>query len=70
MLNFKMTKIAILCALFLSACVEEKADYTTEFVTICLDKVSYWYRPSGGATVLAPRINPETLGFVLCEPGV
>lgn len=63
-----MKYIVLASLIFLAACVEEKenSDQTSDMITICLDGVAYWV--DGEDTyfqMMAPRIDPENLTFVL-----
>ena len=65
-----------LIALMLTGCnnpqtKEQQAnpvEKTTEFSTICLDGVQYWWRnDAGGWSYFAPRYNAQTGKIVQCE---
>lgn len=62
-----MKYIVLASLIFLAACVEENSDQTSDMTTICLDGVAYWYEGVGNTQMMAPKINPETLTFVLCK---
>lgn len=64
-----MKYIAIVSLIFLAACVEKNnTNQTSDMITVCLDGVAYWV--DGEDTyfqMMAPKIDPETLTFILCE---
>jgi hypothetical protein len=63
-----MKYIAIVSFIFLAACgPEENSDHTNDVTTICLDGVAYWHDGFNQSQMMAPRIDPKTLTFVLCD---
>lgn len=63
-----MKYIVLASLIFLTACVEENSDQTSDMTTICLDGVAYWIGAADtNFQMMSPRIDPETLTFVLCK---
>ena len=62
-----MKYIALIALVSLAGCVEEGSNQTSDMITICLDRVAYWYDGSGQSQMMAVRINPETLQPMLCK---
>lgn len=63
-----MKYILIIGLVLLSGCVvEDNSEHGKDLYTICLDGVAYWYDAGYSGQMMAPRIDPNTLTFVLCK---
>jgi hypothetical protein len=67
-----MKYILVLTALFaLSACQYDGptavGNSGIEYRVECIDGIEHWLRNRGRTSLLAVRVNPETLTFVRCE---
>lgn len=65
-----MKYLAIILAIVtLSGCKDmNNTNQTEDMITICLDDVAYWVDGEGtNYQMMAPRIDPKTLSFVLCK---
>jgi hypothetical protein len=57
--------------LALTACKDERPSTEgtsgREYRIECIGGIEYWHRPRGQASLLAVRVDPETMTFVRCE---
>lgn len=59
--------LGALVLVLVSACAEDGDDLTDNLTTVCLDGVAYWYDYGSYGSAYTPRVNPETLDFMLCS---
>jgi hypothetical protein len=67
-----MKYAALFAALLaLTACKDERSSIESEsgrsYRVECIGGIEYWHRPRGQASLLAVRVDPETMTFVRCE---
>lgn len=65
-----MKYLAIASLVFLAACYDTpvaQSESGRQYSIECIDGVEYWFRSGNSRSVLAPRIDPNTMSFVRCE---